>query len=557
MLKKLVWLLIIITLLVPLATLVRADELEDIEKQLIEVRQLLDESKKATEPLEANLNQVEVSINNAELQIAQKQQDIVRGEADLVKQKEIISERARSYYKQSRGYLGNLLGIVLSKNLPEASRMFFYQQQSLQRDRDTIIKTAFFIRTLEEQRTKLEFLKKELDSEKVYFASEVAKAKDYQSGLEKQIAELSAKQQQLVAQRLASLNIPRSAGTSARGCSDDRSVDPGFSPRIAFFSFGAPHRVGLNQYGARGRAEAGQNRDQILSAYFQNYELTKWDTNTKIRVEGKGEFTLEEYVQHIYEMPEDWPMAALEAQVIAARSYALAYTNNGANEICTTESCQVFGDNPKTGQWAQAVTNTEGLVMTSGGSPIKAWYASTHGGYVFSSGEIWGGETSYTKHATDTTSGGAGSFSDLQSNAYDRSSPWFYCDWGARSQYNNTAWLKTSELADITNVILLARKDPSTGDYFYQTDKAHPYGGEVWNEERVKQELRSRGITPYNNVSGISIAADFGAGKTSGVTVSGDSGSVSFSGEEFKSWFNLRAPANLQIVGPLYNAEQQ
>jgi len=192
MLKKLVWLLIIITLLVPLATLVRADELEDIEKQLIEVRQLLDESKKATEPLEANLNQVEVSINNAELQIAQKQQDIVRGEADLVKQKEIISERARSYYKQSRGYLGNLLGIVLSKNLPEASRMFFYQQQSLQRDRDTIIKTAFFIRTLEEQRTKLEFLKKELDSEKVYFASEVAKAKDYQSGLEKQIAELSA-----------------------------------------------------------------------------------------------------------------------------------------------------------------------------------------------------------------------------------------------------------------------------------------------------------------------------------------------------------------------------
>jgi len=149
----------------------------------------------------------------------------------------------------------------------------------------------------------------------------------------------------------------------------------------------------------------------------------------------------------------------------------------------------------------------------------------------------------------------------LNSRAYDGpshgNSPWFYCDWGSRSQYSGTAWLRTSEAADIVNVILLARKDSGTGDHLYQTDKPHPYGGEIWNEDRVKQELRNRGITPYSNVSDVSVSIDFSSGKTSSVNVSGDGGSNSFSGDEFKSWFNLRAPANIQIVGPLYNIEKK
>ena len=58
--------------------------------------------------------------------------------------------------------------------------------------------------------------------------------------------------------------------------------------------------------------------------------------------------SLEKYLLGIYEMPESWPMEALKAQVIAARSYALAYTNNGSGEICATESCQVYHQPEKT-----------------------------------------------------------------------------------------------------------------------------------------------------------------------------------------------------------------
>ena len=314
----------------------------------------------------------------------------------------------------------------------------------------------------------------------------------------------------------------------------------------------------MNQYGAKGRADTNQGRDDILRAYYANFEVIKWDTNIKIKVQGQGEFPLEDYALRIYEMPESWPMAALEAQAIAARSFALAYTNNGAGEICTSESCQVFNSNPKTGAWAQAVKNTEGLVMTSGGSPIKAWYASTHGGYVFTSAEVWGGGTSYTKHVTDTTTGSAGGFSDLQSNAYDRESPWFYCDWGARGD-KKTAWLRPSEVADIANVTLLSRQCSydECGKHLYQTDKPNPAGTDTWDEARIRQELTSRSITPFNTVSEISIGADFSGGRTTSVNVSGDAGSQSFSGQEFKDWFNLRAPANIQIVGPLFNAERQ
>ena len=55
----------------------------------------------------------------------------------------------------------------------------------------------------------------------------------------------------------------------------------------------------------------------------------------------------------------------------------------------------------------------------------------------------------------------------------------------------------------------------------------------------------------------MSVNVDFGSGKTNSVSVSGDAGDNTFNAEEFKNRFNLRAPANIQIVGPLYNVERR
>lgn len=530
-------------------------DLDQINKCLDDLNQAKSQSEKATKPLEEQVSAIQNRVNFIEKDLVIKEKNINESYKNLEKQQQILYATIRDYYIKSY-YNSPLLLLLSSNSVSELTQTLEYQKVATDRDKAIITNIVISITNLEQRQKELEIEKKEIVVVKEKLDKVVTEAKTYQATLSSQIAKVSARQQEILAQRLASLNIPRSAGTSARGCTDDTEVDPEFSPRLAFFTYGAPHRVGMNQYGAKGRADANQGRDDILRAYYANFEVTKWDTNIKIKVQGQGEFPLEDYTLRIYEVPESWPMAALEAQAIAARSFALAYTNNGAGEICTSESCQVFNSNPKTGAWAQAVKNTEGLVMTSGGSPIKAWYASTHGGYVFTSAEVWGGETSYTKHATDTTNGSAGSFSELTSNAYDKDSPWFYCDWGARGD-KKTAWLKSSEVADIVNIIMLAKADNSTKEHLYQTDKPNPAGTETWNEDRVKQELRGRGITPYTNVSSVSISADFGAGKTITVDISGDGSSPPISGSEFKDWFNLRAPANIQIVGPLYNIKQR
>lgn len=544
--KVLLYLFIMVLFVFPL--IVRGDELENVTKALESLRKELAGKEANYKDLNNRLNDIKGRVLIVEQEIVKKETEVKKGEEALDYQKTLLNERSKSYYKNINKSSLSLLTVFTSTNLSESLRDFFYQKTLVDQDKNTIIKVVLYIKNLEKikeelvlEKKQLSLLNQEIDAQTKILAGQITQTKN-------QIAQLSAKQQQLVAQRQAGLNIPRSAGTSARGCVDDRGVDPGFSPRIAFFTFGAPHRNGLNQYGAWGRAKSGQNEEQILQEYYPGMSLKKdYDQGIQISTTTGWTGSIEDYVKRIYEVPDSWTdnnSAVLKAQAVAARTYALRVTENGAKQICTTEQCQVFKPDPKGGNWEQAVESTKGWVLIDGGSPGFTQYASTHGGYILNLGKFDG-------------NGSHNSFSDIQNNAYDRESPWFYCDWGSRGSYNNTAWLKPNEVADIVNVILLARSDSSTGDHLYQTDKPHPYGGETWNEDRVKQELRNKNITPFNNVSDVSISADFNSGKTSSISLSGDGRSESFSGDEFKNWFNLRAPSNIQIVGPLYNVEKR
>jgi peptidoglycan hydrolase-like amidase len=191
--------------------------------------------------------------------------------------------------------------------------------------------------------------------------------------------------------------------------------------------------------------------------------------------------------------------------------------------------------------------------MVQGGQPIKAWFSATHGGYEYTSADIGWSATPWTKRLVDTTTGNAGSFADLMNNAYDKSSPVFYCDWGGRSDQNKTAWLSSTDLADIVNAVLLAEKDGSTKSHLYQTDKPNPEGTDTWSADQVKSNL---GSSAFNTITDVSVGVDFGTGRTTTVTISGDAPSQTINGDDFKNYFNLRAPANIQIVGPLYNIEK-
>jgi SpoIID/LytB domain protein len=530
---------------------------EDLGKCVDELNNAKQQSVNATKPLEAQINAIKQRIAFLEQDIETKKKNINDGFTNLAKQQQILNATIRDYYIKS--YYNSPLLILLSANsASEFTQILGYQKANADRDKAIITNIALTITDLQNKKLALESEETSISATKAKLDVVVAGAKAYQTTLSNQISQLSALQQQILASRLASLNIPLYAG-SGGGCSSDIGKDPGFGNKFGFFSYGVPNRVGLNQYGAWGRAKANQGYEEILRAYYNFDSIEKRDAT--INVDGYGPYSLDEYVKRIYEVPASWTdndSAALKAQAIAARSYALAYTNNGQGSICTTQQCQVFKPDPKTennNAWINAVDATAGMVMVQGGSPIKAWFSSTHGGYVHSSGDIGWSDTSFTKNAQDT-SGGVNNFSDLNNNAYDKDSPWFYCDWGSRSSSNNTAWLKPEEVADIVNVILLLQKDSSVSNHLYQTDKPNLAGTDTWDAGRVRQELQNRGTTPFSNVSNISVSADFGSGKTTSVNVSGDAGSVNISGSDFKNYFNLRAPANINIVGPLYNVER-
>ncbi len=555
-----------------------SDALDDINKQISDLTNALSMSKAATAPLESELTRLKKQIAGIRARVASIEDDIVEkkknidtGYQNMAKQANILNAAIRDMYIKSY-YNSPFLALISAPSASEITQALAYQKAAADQDKMIITNIALSIIDLETKKQKLEDEQKRLSIAKANLDEQSAKldtivqgAKKYQQKLSTQIADLSVKQQQLLAQKQASLGLPTSAYTTQGGCSSDltNGKDPGFSPKFAFFTYGVPHRVGMSQYGAKGRAEAGQDYHAILSAYFSNTQPSSADQNMNIHVKGTNEYgqsfddnwSLEEYVKHIYEIPTGWHIQALKAQAVAARTYAVRIqTDKGY--VLPSQSDQVVKRELNSDAWVQAVNQTAGEILSYNGQSIQAWFSSTAGGYTFSSGSVWGSDKPWTKNGTDA-SGPINSFSDLQNNAYDKASPWFYCDWGGRSQYAGTAWLKSEEVADIVNVILLLQSDPGLKEHLYQTDKPNPAGTDTWSADRLKQELQGRGITPFSSISDAGVSVDFGSGKVTSINFTGDAGSKSFAGDLFKTYFNIRAASNINIVGPLYNVEKK
>jgi peptidoglycan hydrolase-like amidase/peptidoglycan hydrolase CwlO-like protein len=541
-----------------------------VERKLVKCQEAWNQMEVAKRPhvealrkMESDIAVFQARIQILEADLARKAAAITAGEKEIGGLLVLASRRMRELYirVQTNNPMTTFLG---SGNIGAVLRSLAYRSAVLNRDKKSITQTAVSIKGLEEKKRVLEtessslaYLKEEMDKRAASVRKLVGEASAYQGKLTSIIGSLTAKQQSFLAQKLSGLGLPTSLGAGPLYCTDDRALDPGFRPAWAFFTFGIPHRVGMSQYGAYGRAKAGQSYQDILRAYYDGISFDKRDSRMKIKVQGFGEMELDQYMLGIYEMPGDWPLPALKAQVVAARSYALAYTGNGAKEICTTQACQVYKGGNKGGDWEKAVRETEGEVMVRDGAVITAWYASTAGGYTFRSADVGWSDRPWTKRLRDTT-GDVGSVGDLLAKGYDRDSPCFYAAQGFRKEYAKSAWLKEEEVADIVNVILLARKDDGTKEHLYQPDKPNPAGTDSWSREKVRTELSSRGVTPFTSISDIRMSGvDWGSGRVTQIAVSGNGGSVVFDGPEFKDFFNLRAPANIQIVGPLYNVERK
>ena len=98
--------------------------------------------------------------------------------------------------------------------------------------------------------------------------------------------------------------------------------------------------------------------------------------------------SLEAYVQGVIprEAFPSWKPAALQAQAIAARSYAAfeeADSTNPVYQLCDTTSCQVYGGkSAEVASTNRATVRTKGQVRTFHGKPAFTQFSASNGGWL-------------------------------------------------------------------------------------------------------------------------------------------------------------------------------
>ena len=348
--------------------------------------------------------------------------------------------------------------------------------------------------------------------------------------------------------------VPIPAGATALGAS------------VAFRGNGYGHGVGMSQYGARGRALAGQTAATILAQYYRNTTLGTIDPATQIRIlilngylatetaplvavglggpwkidgfaspfaagtklsvrpplpgttgwrltvtdplgatlatatrtsqfvlapadstgrvelktkpsfydEYRGvlrvhlvlnrltvvnELSIDAYLRGVVpaEMPSTWPAAALQAQAIAARSYAAYRLRPGVGLYDTVDDSRsqvyrgVLGEKAATDA---AITATAGTVMRNGASYVNALFHSTGGGatehnenaFVSPTGAKVAGPVSYLRGSPDRDAAGV---------AYDAGSP--YAAWSTKAYALATlsGWFASDPRTNVGSLVAL------------------------------------------------------------------------------------------------------
>ncbi len=564
----------------------KSQEVKDKESNLDKVKREIENILKSSlgvdekiKLMDKEVENIDVYIKSVEKVIVAREKVVKEKETEIAKEQKSLDDIALSLYKSSR--FGFWEYLFANRSADDVIRGYFMKKLSGLGYIDKMKLLSQNYAQLKQEKLELELEKKGLEDEK--------------KNLEKSRSDLIAQKQALLAQAGAKKSLSAKLGSDISslkgeisklqeaillakasggiigagdvpGSSDNVYSKAGFlanasSGNFAVFSFGAyTHRNGMSQWGAVARANQGQSYTTILSAYYpgkairtgsvvingQSQSIMK---NVKTTTMGTLDFE-NDYLMRLAEMPESWDMDALKAQVIAARTYAVNYTQNGVGTICTTQSCQVIG-NKKTGAWKTAVEATKGMILTnSSGAPFSAQYAAVHGGWVNSVGwdttDKAGGSGNWTAKAWESLSGVS----------------WFYKTWptllngpvcnsGKKdSTGNNKYYLSNREMADIINVWLVNQGSGLKGSVDHSrivpvtiSDcKIAGLSGNPYSKDELANLLNNP-VTQVNSV----VSTFNTQAQTTTVLFGTNVGTISIPGSSFRAMYNLRAPGYLQI----------
>jgi len=167
----------------------------------------------------------------------------------------------------------------------------------------------------------------------------------------------------------------------------------------------APQRLRASELVVEPLAAAGSEGSVWLQK--RRYRGSLWIRPQGEALQAVNLVGLETYLASVVgsEMPASWPLEALRAQAVAARTYALRAlrpSSGRAYDLQATVASQMYlGVEAETASTQEAVAGTRGLVLTYGDGLIEAVFHSSAGGTTENSGELWAQQLPYLVSVAD------------------------------------------------------------------------------------------------------------------------------------------------------------
>ena len=165
-----------------------------------------------------------------------------------------------------------------------------------------------------------------------------------------------------------------------------------------------------------------------------------------------NEISLEEYLYQVVpsEMPSSWPLEALKAQAVAARTYAVAqaiYSRQGSRgyHVNDSTSSQVYNNQLEAETTKEAIDATRGQILVKQDGTIgSTYFHSTSAGIPIDSREVW---------------------NDSTVQSYDKHSPWYRWQFSLTGEelthmiQNTLPLMTTQKVGEVTDLVIVQRDD--------------------------------------------------------------------------------------------------
>lgn len=151
----------------------------------------------------------------------------------------------------------------------------------------------------------------------------------------------------------------------------------------------------------------GSDKPQTWHRYYMYYGDFVFLRNSGGYITTVNYVDVEDYVKGVvcYEMSPDWPLEALKAQAIAARTFLMFNISKhraSGFDVCNTIDCQAYhGTSGATSNSDRAVDETRGKYLMYDGKLCETAYSASNGGASEDVENVWGTPFPYLRGVED------------------------------------------------------------------------------------------------------------------------------------------------------------